>query len=274
MGTPTIKLILTDIDGTILPFGESVVPERTRDAFHAAMDAGIHIGPASGRDISHVAPAFGGDDACVATALATNGMQVFLDGELICEKYIEHWGLEELQRVAAGQEGCGLIVFNEEGVPLLIEGKREILAKSFPVYAATAVDGVLPGTPVVKANIFVDGDWDETARMLDVFEREIPGLDFNLPVQGFLNVIPKGWSKASGIDVLCEALSIGIDEVVVFGDSGNDLEMLEHVPHSAAVSSGTEQARAAATHIIGACNDGAVADAIFALADGAWPFER
>jgi hypothetical protein len=73
---PDIKLILSDIDGTMLPFGQRVVSPRVIASFHAAMDAGIHVGPASGRGISHVTPTFGGDAACTATALATNGMQV------------------------------------------------------------------------------------------------------------------------------------------------------------------------------------------------------
>jgi hydroxymethylpyrimidine pyrophosphatase-like HAD family hydrolase len=43
------KLILTDIDGTILPYGQPCINERCRSAMHAALDAGICIGPASGR---------------------------------------------------------------------------------------------------------------------------------------------------------------------------------------------------------------------------------
>ena len=35
-----IKLILTDIDGTILPYGQRSVSARTRAAFHVALDLG------------------------------------------------------------------------------------------------------------------------------------------------------------------------------------------------------------------------------------------
>ena len=47
-----IKLILTDIDGTIMPYGKRQVTQRCRAAFHAAMDAGILVGSASGRFFS------------------------------------------------------------------------------------------------------------------------------------------------------------------------------------------------------------------------------
>ena len=70
----SVKLILSDIDGTILPWGHKVVSERTRAAFHAAMDAGLAVGPASGRFHSWIPAFFDGDEACCATAIATNGL--------------------------------------------------------------------------------------------------------------------------------------------------------------------------------------------------------
>lgn len=76
------KLILCDIDGTILPKGNPQVSQRTIRAFHAALDAGIAIGPASGRGIDWIPPFFGGDAACCATCLATNGQQVYLGGSV------------------------------------------------------------------------------------------------------------------------------------------------------------------------------------------------
>ena len=50
-------IILSDIDGTIMPAGTHCVSERTRAAFHAAMEAGLAIGPASGRGVGQI-PAF------------------------------------------------------------------------------------------------------------------------------------------------------------------------------------------------------------------------
>ena len=57
-----VKLILTDIDGTILPYGHMRVSERTVAAIHAALDAGIVAGPASGRFHSWIPAFFGGDE--------------------------------------------------------------------------------------------------------------------------------------------------------------------------------------------------------------------
>ena len=80
-----VKLILSDVDETLMPLGHKQVPDHVIEAFHAALDAGIEIGPASGRGFAWIPPFFGEDEACCATALATNGSQIYLHGELIHE---------------------------------------------------------------------------------------------------------------------------------------------------------------------------------------------
>lgn len=271
---PDIKLILSDIDGTMLPFGQRVVSPRVIAAFHAALEAGIHVGPASGRGISHVTPTFSGDEACTATALATNGMQVYLDGTLIHEEHLPHEALEHVVEVIHGMPGVGAIVFRG-GTPLLVEGTREDLAESFPVYAEQALDHEgIPDFPVVKLNVFNAGGIELTRELLALVTREVPELDFNLPMPGFLNLTPPGYSKASGIDILCEALGIGLEQVITFGDGGNDLEMIAHVPNGVAVQGAVSEVAAAARWHIGRCEDETVPAAIEALVAGEWPFER
>lgn len=271
---PDIKLILSDIDGTMLPYGQRVVSGRVRAAFHAALATGMHVGPASGRGISHVTPSFAGDAACTATALATNGMQVYLDGELIHEEHLPREALVHVTEAIADVPGAGAIVF-DGGTPLLVMGTREDLAQSFPVYAEQALDACgVPEFPIVKMNVFCLGDLDDTKRLYDLVVREVPELDFNVPMARFLNITPPGYSKASGIDILCEALGIGLDQVVTFGDGGNDLEMIAHVPNGVAVAGAVAEVAAAARWHIGACEDEAVPAAIEALAAGEWPFER
>lgn len=271
---PRIKLILSDIDGTMLPFGQRVVSPRVRSAMHACIDAGMHVGPASGRGISHVTPTFDGDEALTATALGTNGMQVYLDGLLIHEEHLDRDALVHVVEAIAGRPGAGAIVF-DGGTPLLVEGRREDLAVSFPVYAEQAIEHEgIPSFPIVKMNIFTSKGMGETQALLDLLIGEVPELDFNLPMPGFLNITPVGYSKASGIDILCEALGIGLDQVVTFGDGGNDIEMIAHVPNGVAVAGATPEVAAAARWHIGPCEEESVAAALEALAAGEWPFEQ
>ncbi|MDO4797145.1 MAG: HAD family hydrolase [Coriobacteriales bacterium] len=267
-----IRLILSDIDGTILPYGSKVVSARTCAAFHAAQKAGIHVGPASGRGFSHIPASFGGDASCSATCLATNGMEVYLDGALLCRKLIPREATVRMAEFLRQEPGAGLLCF-ENGIPLMVEGTVDDLEQAFPIYASQCrhADAV-PDHDLDKVNIFIAGDLDATRRLMERLAHEIGEVDYNLPVAGFINTTPPGWSKASGIDVLCEALGITIEQVVVFGDAGNDVEMLEHVPNSVAVAGASAEAAAAARWHIGRCEDEAVAAAIEDLAAGVWPF--
>lgn len=268
----SIKLILSDIDGTLLPRGGELVDRCVIEAFHAALDAGLYIGPASGRALPAILPAFGQDAACVRTALATNGMQVYAAGELIHEEYLDRAGLLALVDAVREVPGAGVICFQGPQV-YLVCGERDVLAPIFPSYAKSPiVCSTLPDFPIVKANVFIDADAAGTQRFMEELAARVPALGFNTPMPGFMNVVPVGYSKATGIQIICRHLGIDPNEVVVFGDADNDLEMLEAVPNSVAVANATPAAAAAARWHIGSVGEGAVPAAIAQIAAGAFPF--
>ena len=267
-----VKLILTDIDGTVLPRGRSRVSDRTVSAFHAAMDAGIFVGPASGRGYSWIPDFFGGDTACCATALATNGLQVYLGGKLALERTLAPDALRELRAIVAETPRAGLVCF-DDATPLLVEGSLDDLAAHFPAYAERCrVTSELPDFPVVKANVFTGAGEAAAAELVARLNAEVPALDVDRAMPTYSNVMPRGWNKGAAVAWMAERLGVGLDEVVVFGDADNDLSMFAAVEHSVAVAGATPEAAEAARWHIGACEDDAVAAAIEVLAAGEWPF--
>lgn len=269
---PNIKLIMSDIDGTIMPRGNAAVSERTRAAFRAAIDAGIAAGPASGRSISQIPAFFSGDAACCATCIATNGLEAYHAGERICSCPPPRVALERLLAELDGIDGAGLAAF-DGAQPYLCSGPFSGFKAVVPAYAQIVrpVQG-LPEFEILKANVFLDTDMAGTQALCDRLNRAIDGLDFDVPMRGFLNIMPTGWNKGSALRALCEHLGISVDEVVVFGDAGNDLAMFRVAGHPVAVGNATEEARAAARWHIGRCEDDAVAAAIEAIVAGDWPF--
>ena len=192
-----IKLILTDIDGTILPKGQKVVSEKMLAAIHAAIDAGIPVGVATGRAVSGALPTFGGDTACVQTALATNGMQVYLDGDLIHEEYLDHDELLKVADAVRAIPGAGLICF---GGPTLKEvhlvvGTVEGLRKSFPSYADLAIPADdVPSFPIVKANVYTPTDRETTQEVLDTLRAAVPGIGSAKPSE---SAPTRSWCSAT-----------------------------------------------------------------------------
>ena len=266
------KLILTDIDGTILPAGSTQVSKRTMRAFHAALRAGIHIGPASGRGIDWIPPFFAGDEQCCSTCLATNGLQVYLDGKLMHEEQVSRQALEQVGAIVHEIPHAGLLCF-KEATPLLVEGSRADLATVFPSYGQSCVETEgIPEFPIVKSNVFVAADEQHTRAFVKKLNAEVEALDFDYALVGFSNIMPHGYNKGSGVCMLREALGIAADEVVVFGDGGNDLSMFSATPNSVAVANAQVGVSEAARWHIGRCDEDAVAQAIEVLAAGGWPF--
>lgn len=64
-----------------------------------------------------------------------------------------------------------------------------------------------------------------------------------------VEMVPKGHSKATGIQKVCELLGADIKDTYAFGDSENDLEMLKAAGHSIVMGNGTERAKAVANYV-------------------------
>lgn len=267
-----IRLIMSDIDSTILPAGQVCVSKRTVAAFHAARAAGMVIGPASGRGRQQIPPFFGGDASCCDTCIATNGLEVYHEGKKICERRPSRAALERLVEVLAEEPHAGLVAF-DGAQPYVCSGSVDDLAAVMPGYAkASRPLGALPAFDVLKANVFAPRDMPATVELCDRLNREIDGIDFDVPMAGYLNIMPAGWNKGAALGYLCEYLGIATDEAVVFGDAGNDLAMFRVAGHAVAVGNATPEASAAARWHIGRCEDDAVAAAIEELVAGRWPF--
>ena len=64
-----------------------------------------------------------------------------------------------------------------------------------------------------------------------------------------VEIIPSGYSKATGIEKVCEILDIPLENTYAFSDSANDLEMLRYVAHGIAMGNGTKEAKESAGYI-------------------------
>lgn len=270
MPCPNIKLILSDIDGTLLPKGQKEISERCARAFRAANAAGIVCGVATGRGRAQVAPIFRGDESFTATAIATNGAQVYLNGEMLYEQRVSPESIQKILDAIADYPGAGLLCF-EGTTPLIVAGTREDLANVMPVYGETAIeaDGI-PEDGFSKANCFLDTDDAGTATFVDYLNGHVEGLDFDSPMRGYTNTMPAGWNKGEAVKLLAERISCALDQVVVFGDADNDLTMLRAVENSVAVAGATPAAQAAARWHIGRCEDDAVAQTVEEIVAGIW----
>lgn len=265
-------LILSDIDGTIMPYGKPTVSERTHQAFLAALEAGHVAGPCTGRAREQVAPFFFGDERCTQNGVFTNGLSIYYQGELVQKWRISPEEVEALCEATSKIPGSGILFFPDGKTPLLLQGKAEDLAVYMAKYASICKPSPILNQEGEKVNAFINGGYEEACELAQALMEAVPTLDLDVPQPGFNNIMPKGINKGSSLLWLADYLGIAHENIVAFGDADNDLTMLNAVENGVAVAGATPAALEAARWHVGECADDAVAQAIEALTAVEFPF--
>ena len=79
---------------------------------------------------------------------------------------------------------------------------------------------------------------------------------------GLYEMVPKGCTKANGMKEVLKILEIDYDNVYVFGDSGNDLPMLQLAKHSIVLANGSDEAKKYAEYVTTLdCDNGGIEEA-------------
>ena len=262
-----IKLVLTDIDNTLIPLGADGATDHAMRAIHALLDAGVEFGPATGRDIDGMERFFHGDEACWSTSLISNGKLIFRHGELVKLTCLDHDAVQRL---------CDFVCPLADSMVLIRSDNRDLLLGATPDLVEKCIwvlgpdiplIGELPDTPVTACTITCVGDAERNAWLISRVEEICPGLECLSPVPGCYDVVPRGWNKATALAELMRIMGVSPEEVVVFGDSENDVPILKMVPNSVTVANAMPVAAEAARYHIGSCPDDAVADALFDIAE-------
>lgn len=232
-------LLFFDIDGTLLAFDEQhTLPESTKKGLWKAKENGHKIFINTGR---------------VKSAIDRHLLDFGFDGMVCgCGTYIEYQG-QVIKHQTIEKENCIRYAaqLKEYGYHTIFEGKERLFIEgdhgpgSFLeyIYDYFSQNSDFPIESPEHADFIFD---KFTTTQMPGSDREgfqkTFSRDFNLipHTDMVIEVVPRGCSKATGIQVLTEYLGASNEDCFAFGDSVNDLEMLRYVPHSVAMGNATE----------------------------------
>ncbi|KAF5067732.1 Sugar phosphatase YbiV [anaerobic digester metagenome] len=223
-----IRLIASDIDGTLLPYGETAMPQRLFPLIHRLRDRGILFAPASGRQYHSLRTLFApvADEACF---LCENGAVLYGPGTeegapLLSKTPLPRQEALELAHTILGLSGCDVVIEGQTvnyvcgGSPAFLRQ----LTKGHGNLVQTVDQPEDISEDIVKIAAFCPTGFDEPVKILgprwgDWFHMAVAGLgwlDFTLATKG------------SGLSELCAGLGLSLSETAVFGDNWNDQSML------------------------------------------------
>ena len=235
------KLLFFDIDGTLLAGGiPGYIPDSAMEALTQAQANGHYIFINSGRTYGFMPEAikefpFDGYVCGCGTEVIFHGETLYhydLDDSL--KRSLDDILTEcKIQAVCEGRNSCYFQAKNDAEVFAPIITIRNSYAKTNLEHPIRFLDD-----PVLAFDKFII--LTDTNSDIDLFHTKLKdNFDFIIREEmypyGFEEIVPKGCSKAGGIDFIVKHLKASLDDCYVFGDSTNDLSMLTHVKNSIAM---------------------------------------
>lgn len=235
----TVKVIATDMDGTFLTDSKTYDKDLFERLFDYFIEEGIKFVVASGNQYRQIIKQFP-KHKHLMSFVAENGGHIVENGKTLQEEF------ETTEAVSA------LVNYIEKKYPdtiINLAGKASsYLPKSTPIKAKNMLQYYLPVLKYVdnlhpipdddffKVTLLVRDELtfqvrDEINSLFEKYELTATSSGF-----GCIDVIPSHVHKGTGLDFLLNHWGYGPENLMVFGDGGNDIEMMKLAKYSFAMS--------------------------------------
>ena len=247
------KLIFLDIDGTLTPAGSNTPPESAMRAVKLAQARGHKVFLCTGRNPAMLAPVLAlGFDGAVAGA----GGYVFTRDKVLFDCPMKKDDFETAMRLLKengvfrtieakdatwGDEDLGdFLAEAGDGNSELVRW-RKALAEQLNIRPMSEYDG----SPIYKI-VIMCREMSQLEPAKQALEKDYNFVVQDLAARNCLNgeLINRQFDKGKGVRIVAEYYGIGLEDTVGFGDSMNDLEMIETVGYSVCMDNGSPSLKA------------------------------
>ena len=263
-----IRLIAIDLDGTLVRTDQTI-SAHTIDVAIEAQEQGMKAAIVSGR------PTFGAAPAAEALRLQEHG------GYLVSYNGAEIYDCSTGRTLFANTLGDSVkpIIYDiakEKGLAVMTYIGKEVVTEhaykdnEYIRYSSMrnkmpirTVDHFLEDTqaPIVKCIIV--GEPERLVAIEGVLNERLNGhADAYRSEPFFLEIVPHGIDKASGLAQLLSVTGISRSEVMALGDGYNDIPMIEYAGYGVAMGNAQEAVKAKAQLVTLSNNEDGVAEAI------------
>lgn len=262
-----IKLVATDLDGTLLPTKHSAsfitgedraqfVTAYSVEVLRRAQDRSVYVVPVTARPLRTTLPIMEDYDLR-RYAIVTSGARVYdrATGADLHVTSLDHRHALELVR-ALRAAFPGIAFASERGEEFVREPQYVTVYPPPPGHLVAPAEEWLDA-PVLKIMM---KHADVTLDEMDKIAREFANDEVHFSTTGgtFVEMLSTATSKLAAVEALCAHLEISADEVVAFGDWPNDIPMLRWARTGVAPASAHAEVLDAADEICGSNDEDGV----------------
>ncbi|MFT4415586.1 Cof-type HAD-IIB family hydrolase [Fredinandcohnia humi] len=242
------SVIFFDIDGTLLNH-EKKLPASTKDAIFELKEKGHEVAIATGRapfmfeDLR--------DELRITTFVSYNGQYVVLNGEVIYTNPLNVPALLQLTEMALENEHP-VVYMDHEDMKANIQ-EHHYIKESIQTLK-------INGFPTFDPHYYKERNLFQTLLFCPEgeekqYEEHFKEFDFIRWHPVSVDVLPKGGSKAKGIEKIVEKLGFPPERQYAFGDGLNDIEMLASIQNGVAMGNAEEEVKAVAKYVTKSVED-------------------
>ena len=271
-----VKAVFFDIDGTLVNDSKSVL-KSTKEAIKIVKDQGVLVGVATGRGPFFVKELM--DDLDLDFAVTYNGQYIFNKDRVLFASPIDKGSLRQIisyakanqKEIAMGTRqdvvGSRIMSFGLSPLSQLVSRfvpkfLTRTISNSFNRMVSKAVPQKeedllnLINQPIYQVLMLMTPEESEQAATT------LNHLKFTRSNPFAADIINQGNSKLEGIRRVGKEYGFDLNQVMAFGDSDNDLEMLAGVGMSVAMGNGSSSVKEVAKHITTSNQEGGIHKAL------------
>jgi Cof subfamily protein (haloacid dehalogenase superfamily) len=245
--TSSVKALFFDIDGTLVSFKTHRICDRTITALRRAHERGMLIFIATGRHKKNLGSVPELSGIPIDGFIGLNGQYCWDDAGIVYTNPIPALDVELL-----------LNFLLEKGYGCEFLGTHEYFANRLTLTMKTELDRVAIDYPIVTDN-------PRRALEIEILQADLyaePGADLAILSEmtsckwsfwgsGGIDIMVATGGKWNGVQKMMERHGLSGEQIIVFGDEENDVEMLRNARFSVAMGNGSDNAKAAAGYVTG-----------------------
>lgn len=242
-----IRLIISDIDGTLAPEGSPSINPEYMDVIRKLHDCGIQFALSSGRQASSMDAVFH-EVRDLVYYLSDNGACIQRQGRILQETIMCPSDLTAVLREALAIPGCHAIVSTRDGCYTNSTDPdfTHLVFEEYRLNGAVVPDLTAYANQCIKLSLY---DRNDSRRLYDLLHDRWEDT-FSVIISGarWLDINDFRSSKGNAVRWLQEQLHISPEETVAFGDNFNDVSMFEQAGLSYASVLSHPDVKKAANH--------------------------
>ncbi len=253
------KIIFFDIDGTLIDETTKKMPESAKEAIRIARENGHICMVNTGRTKRLVGKELTGQVAFDGYLMGCGTMIVY-HGEVLLHKTLTRDQSKRILDALSCYRIDALLEGSNQNFTKIYENMYTKTFKKFAEgYAGNGYDAYENALGKYD-KIFAYAD---EADNMEAFRQEFSEeLDFIDREHGFFEIIPKGYSKATGMQFIVDKLQMSMGNTVAIGDSNNDLPMLQCAHTSIAMGNSSESLLEIADYVTTDINEDGIWNAL------------